>query len=155
MPPAFRRFLLDHDGPMPDPPFICIGGRPEWVGPMISFFTVIEPTALGIRRDTIESYTSTSRELEKLPADYLCIGILLRQPSVLLLSTAGPTCGAVSAWRVVPRRRFDPSQVVHIADTFEGLLTAFAHPSAGALAADPEWERDLRRVRFAPVFSPE
>jgi hypothetical protein len=151
MPLAFRRFLLEHNGPMPDPPFIRIGDRPEWVGPMISFFTVIDTSSPRARRDTIESYTTASRVLENLPENYLCIGLLLRQPSTLLLSAAG----AVSAWRVVPRRRFDPSQVVHVADTFEGLLAAFAHPPAAVLAADPKWERDLRRVRSAPVCSPE
>jgi hypothetical protein len=155
MPPAFRRFLLSHDGPMPDPAWLRIGDRPEWVGPMISFFTVMDPASPKARRDTIESYTSASRELEGLPAEYLCVGLLLRQPSTLLLSTARPTFGAVSAWRVTPRRRFDPGQAVRVADSFEGLLAAFADPPDAVAAADPEWVRDLRRARFAPLVSPE
>lgn len=155
MPSSYRRFLLDYGGPMPDPPWIRTGDGPGWVGPMISFSTVIAPTSPRARRDTIDSYTYASRDLEKLPAEYLCIGALLRQPSTLLLATAGPECGAVSAWRVAPGRRFDPSQLVGIADTFEGLLAAFADPPGAVAAADPDWERDLRQVRTAAAVPPD
>ncbi len=155
MPAVYRQFLLDHGGPMPDPAWIRISDGSGWVGPMISFFTVIDPTSPTARRDTIESYTCARRDLEKLPPDYLCIGILLRQPSMLLLSTAGVECGAVSAWRVVYRRRFELGQLVRVADTFEGLLAAFTEPPDAVAAADPNWEPDLRRVRYAPLVPTE
>jgi hypothetical protein len=154
IPPDLRKFLLDHAGPMPEPPWIRIAGpgEPRWLGPMLTFFTVMQISDPRSRRDTIESYTYASRDLNKLPNHYLCIGIVLRQPSTLLMSTAESDFGTLYAWHVEFRRRFDLSHTIRVADGLSALLDAFDQVPASEAATYPNWEQDLQRARTQPVY---
>ena len=152
LPAELQEFLRLHDGPMPNPAWIRVegNGEPQWFGPVNTFFTVMRMDPRS-RRDTIESYTYSSREIEKLPEHFLCIGIATRQPSTLLLSTAKEDYGAIYAWH--PRfRRFKPAQMVKIAAGLSALLDAFCEPPESVEEFYPDWKKDLERIRSMPAF---
>jgi hypothetical protein len=152
LPAELRLFLQAHDGPMPNPAWIRVegDGEPKWLGPVGTFFTVMR-TDPRSRRDTIESYTYSGREIQKLPRHFLSIGIALCQPSTLLLSTAEKDYGAIYAWQ--PRfRRFKPGQIVKIALGLSELLDAFCEPPTTVEEFYPNWQSDLARIRSTPAF---
>jgi hypothetical protein len=152
LPADFRAFLQSYDGPMPEPAWIRIerGGEPDWLGPVLTFFTVMRSDPRS-RRDTIESYTYASRDIQKLPRHFICIGIMVRQPSTLLLSTAEEDHGTIYAWHV-RFGRFDPSQLLVVAPGLAQLLDSFCEPPATAEASYPNWKHELERMRSTPPF---
>jgi hypothetical protein len=153
MPPELRQFVLEHDGPMPEPAWVRIGdGESDWLGPVADFLTVMRLSDPRARRDTIDSYTYASRSIEKLPRHFLCFGMFIRQPSTLLISTAESDYGAIYAWHVKYRTRFNPDQLTRVADGLPAMLDAFGDPPASAAATYPNWKEDLYRVRTIPVF---
>ena len=152
LPTEYRAFLQAYDGPMPNPAWIRVDGssEPKWLGPVSTFFTVMRADPRS-RRDTIESYTHSSRDIQKLPKHFVCIGLAICQPSTLLLSTAEEDSGAIYAWH--PRfRRFKPAQMVMIARSFSALLAAFCETPATVEEFYPMWKDDLERIRNTPVF---
>ena len=142
LPAELRVFLQAHDGPMPNPAWIRVEGsvEPNWRGPVGTFFTIMRADPRS-RRDTIESYTYSSREIQKLPLHFLCIGLTLCQPSTLLLSTAEDDYGAIYAWH--PRfRRFKPAQMVMIASGLSELFDSFCEPPSTVEEFYPDWKND-------------
>lgn len=148
LPPEYREFLLTHDGPTPEPAWIPLrsDGETRWIGPVHAFKSVFGPVDHRMRGNTIESHTSASREMEKLPKHFLVIGSLLCQPSTLLISTAPADYGAVYAWHV-SLKRFKDDQIIRVAASFPQLLDLLADPPPEVLTNYQKWVHEQTASR--------
>ncbi len=148
--PRAWRVILHHDGPTPEPAWIPLRSNDEmrWIGPIHAFKSVFGRVDHRMRGDAIESSTSASLEMEKLPWHFVVFGHLLCQPSTLLISRAAEDFGTVYAWHV-GLKRFKEDQIIRVAGSFRESLELLAEPPTEVLAKYQEWVRKQRSSRQA------
>jgi hypothetical protein len=150
LPPRLRAFLHDHDGPAPDPGWICLERRGErtWLGPIHSFLSVMGPPDHRSRGNSIEAATYAAREGHKLPRRLIPFGSLLTQPSTLLISVGWFDYGAVYAWRV-GMKRFRRNQLIRVAHSHEAFLELLVEPPPEIAEAHRLWLAQKAAARQA------
>jgi hypothetical protein len=153
LPPDFRAFLLAHDGPVPEPAWFSLStqGTTAWLGPVADFKSTMysAQTPRG-RGNAIESYTSASREGEKLPSHFVAIATMMTQPSTLLISTAPAEYGRIYAWHV-SAEPFQPEQLVAVAGSFAEFLGMLTEAPAGVVASYRRQLEERRATRRAAI----
>jgi hypothetical protein len=132
LPEELRHFLLEHDGPTPNPAWFSVDGPAglEWHGPIVCFFRTEQPKGRGLEGGSTFWATAWGfREYQRLPGHFLPlaqIGTITRE-NFLLISVGANDHGTVYLWRLT-KRRFRADQLKRAAGSFAELLAHLTQP---------------------------